>query len=148
MRKTARDGWPRSSAPARTSPPGRDRVEAGIMSTTGRHAITATVTCMVINDDARVMIAALAQPEALLVFGAIATATSKARLREDLGHSTSRTSYITPFGLEKNTSLPRDVIEKAARRLERAGLLEALPDKQRGYDSWRINEAALAAVST
>jgi len=28
------------------------------------------------------------------------------------------------------------------------GLLEALPDEQRGYDSWRINEAALAAVST
>jgi len=99
-------------------------------------------------DDARVMIAALAQPEALLVFGAIATATSKARLLDELGHPMSRTSYITPFGLEKKTSLPRDVIEKAARRLERAGLLEALPDKQRGYDSWRINEAALAAVST
>jgi hypothetical protein len=104
---------------------------------------------MVINDDARVMIAALAQPEALLVFGAIATATSKVRLLDELGHSTSRmTSYITPFGLEKNTSLPRDVIEKAALRLERAGLLETLPDRQRGYDSWRINEAALAAVST
>jgi hypothetical protein len=37
------------------------------MSTAGRHAIT-TVTCIAINDDARV-IAALAQPEALLVFG-------------------------------------------------------------------------------
>jgi len=115
------------------------------MSTAGRHATTATVTCMV--DDARVMIAALAQPEALLVFGAIATATSKARLLDELGYPMSMTSYITPFGLEKKTSLPRDVIENAARRLERAGLLEALPDNQRGYDSWRINEAALAAVS-
>ena len=116
------------------------------MSGAGRHATTAMVTGMV--DDARVMIAALAQPEALLVFGAIATATSKARLLDELGYPMSRTSYITPFGLEKKTSLPRDVIEKAARRLERAGLLEALPDEQRGYDSWRINEAALAAVST
>jgi hypothetical protein len=101
------------------------------MSTAGRYAITATVTGMV--DDARVMIAALAQPEALLVFGAIATATSKARLLDELGHPMSRrTSYITPFGLETKTSLPRDVIEKAARRLERAGLREALPDEQRG----------------
>lgn len=104
---------------------------------------------MAINVDAGVMIAALAQPEALLVFGAIATATLKVRPLDELGHSTSRmTSYITPFGLAKNTSLPQDVIEEAALRLERAGLLEALPDKQSGYDSWRIHEAALAAVST
>jgi hypothetical protein len=98
-------------------------------------------------EDARVMIAALARPEALLVFGAIATATSGARLLDELGYPPSGTSYVTPFGLEKQTSLPRDVIEEAARRLERAGLLEVLPDKQRGYDSWRINEAALAAAS-
>ncbi len=97
--------------------------------------------------DARVMIGALAEPEALLVFGAIATATSKARLLSGLGHPTSGTSYVTPFGLEKTTSLPRGVIEEAAGRLKRAGLLEVLVDEERGYESWRINEAALAAVS-
>jgi hypothetical protein len=98
-------------------------------------------------EDARVMIAALAQPEALLVFGAIAAATSGARLRDELGHPPSGTSYVTPFGLEKKTSLPRDVIEQAAGRLKRAGLLEILPDEQGRYESWRINEAALAAAS-
>ncbi|MGH3834560.1 MAG: hypothetical protein ACRDSF_02480 [Pseudonocardiaceae bacterium] len=97
-------------------------------------------------DDAHLMIAALAEPEALLVFGAIATATSKARLRDELGHPMSGTSYITPFGLEKKTSLPRNVIEKVAQHLKRVGLLEVLSDEQCGYESWRINEAALAAA--
>jgi hypothetical protein len=50
--------------------------------------------------------------------------------------------------LEKTTSLPRDVIEEAARRLKRARLLGSLPDEQRGYEGWRIKEAALAAPST
>jgi hypothetical protein len=98
--------------------------------------------------DAHVMITALAEPETLLVFVAIATATSKARLLSELGHPISGTSYITSVGLEKSTSLPRDVIEEAAQRLKRAGLLEAITDKQRGYESWRINEAGLAAAST
>jgi hypothetical protein len=97
-------------------------------------------------EDARVMIAALAQPEALLVFGA--TATSGARLLDELGYPRSGTSYVTPFGLEKRTSLSREVIEEAALRLKRAGLLEVLPDEQGRYESWRINEAALAAAST
>jgi hypothetical protein len=66
------------------------------------------------------MIGALAEPEALLVFGAIATATSKARLLDEFGRPVSGTCYITPFGLEKKTSLPRDAIERAARRLKRA----------------------------
>ena len=108
--------------------------------------VMAIVACMVIRD-ARVMIAALAEPEAVLVFGAIVTATSTARLLDELGHPVSGTSYITPFGLEKKTSLPRDVIEKAAQRLKQAGLLEVLVDEQRGYESWRVSEAALAAVS-
>jgi hypothetical protein len=43
-------------------------------------------------------------------------------------------------------SLSRDVIEEAAARLVGAGLLEVLPDEQRGYDSWRVNETALAGV--
>ena len=94
------------------------------------------------------MIAALAQPEALLVFGAIATATSGARLLDELGYPPSGISYVTPFGLERKTSLPRDVIEQAARRLKRAGLLEVLPDEQRRYESWRVNEAALAGALT
>ncbi len=98
-------------------------------------------------DDAHVMIAALAEPEALLVFAAIVTAPSKARLLDELGYPMSGTPYITPIGLEKKTSLPRDTIEKAARRLQRAGLLEALPDEQRGYESWRVDEGALAAAS-
>jgi len=106
----------------------------------------AIVACMVIRD-ARAMIGALAEPEALLVFGAIATATSAARLLDEFGHPVPGTSYITPFGLEKKTSLPRYVIEKAAGRLKRAGLLEVLIDEQRGYESWRVSEAALAAVS-
>jgi hypothetical protein len=121
--------------------------EAGAVSVTGGSTIGVTVARMAV-DDARAMITALAEPEALLVFGAIATATSKARLLSEMGHPMSGTPYITPFGLEKKTSLPRDVIEKAARRLKRAGLLEVLPDKERGYESWRINEAALVEAST
>lgn len=117
------------------------------MSGVGRPAVVATVVCMAI-EDARVMIAVLAQPEALLVFGAIATATSGARLLDELGYPPSGNSYVTPFGLEKRTSLPRVVIEQAAWRLKRAGLLEVLPDEQSGYESWRIDEAALAAAST
>jgi hypothetical protein len=99
-------------------------------------------------DDVHAMISALAEPEALLVFGAIVAATSKARPWDELGNPMSENSYITPFGLEKKTSLPRGTIEKAAQRLERAGLLAVLPDEARGFDSWRVNEAALAAAST
>ena len=100
-----------------------------------------------VTSDARLMIGALAEPEALLVFGAIVTATSTARPLDEFGRPVPGTSYITPFGLEKSTSLPRDVIEKAAGRLKQAGLLEVLADEQRGYESWRVSEAALAAVS-
>jgi hypothetical protein len=39
------------------------------------------------------------------------------------------------------------VIEKAAVRLKQAGLLEVLVDEQRGYESWRVSETALSAVS-
>lgn len=81
--------------------------------------VAAIVACMVIGD-ARVMIGALAEPEALLVFGAIVTATSKARLLDEFWRPVSGTCYITPFGLEKKPSLPRDAIERAARRLKPA----------------------------
>ncbi len=108
--------------------------------------VAAIVACMAVRD-ARVMIGALAEPEALLVFGAIVTATSKARRLDEFGRPVSGTPYITPFGLEKKTSLPRDAIEKAARRLKRAGLLEVLVDEQRKYESWRVSETALSAAA-
>jgi len=93
------------------------------------------------------VVAALAEPEALLVFGAIAAATSKAGPLCEMGYPRSGTSYVTPFGLVKSTSLSRDAVEAAAGRLKRAGLLDVLVDEERGYESWRINEAALAAAS-
>jgi biotin operon repressor len=105
----------------------------------------AIVACMAVTD-ARAMIGALAEPQALLVFAAIVTATSTARLLDGSGHPVSGTSYITPFGLQKKTSLPREAIERAARRLKQAGLLEVLADEQRGYESWRVSETALATV--
>jgi hypothetical protein len=108
--------------------------------------VMAIVTSMVARD-AHAMIRVLAEPEALLVFGAIVSATSTARLRDEMGIPRSGTSYITPFGLVKKTSLPRDVIEKAAGQLKGAGLLEVLVDEQRGYESWRVSEAALAAAA-
>jgi hypothetical protein len=58
------------------------------------------------------------------------------------------TPYVTPFGLMRETSLSRDVVEAAAERLKRAGLLEVLLDDERGYESWRISEAALAGAAT
>src|SRR5258706_6679489 len=93
------------------------------------------------------MIAALAEREVLLVFAAIVTATSTARPVDDFGRPLAGTSYITPFGLMKRTSLSRDVIERAAERLVRAGLLEVLPDGERGYGNWRGDETALAGLS-
>jgi hypothetical protein len=35
----------------------------------------------------------------------------------------------------------------AAERLKRAGLLESLVDDERGYESWRVSEAALATAA-
>ena len=98
---------------------------------------------MVIRD-ARAVIAALADPETLYVFGVIVARTSKVGVLE-LDRVRSR-PYVTPFGLVRETSLSRDVVEVAAGRLKRAGLLEVLVDDERGYESWRISEAALAAA--
>ena len=81
------------------------------------------------------------------MFGVIAAVTSKARLLDEFGSPVSGTSYITPFGLVKKTSLPRDVTEQAALGLKQAGLLEVLVDEQRGYESWRVSEVALAAAA-
>ena len=55
---------------------------------------------------------------------------------------------MTPFGLMRETSLSRDAVEAAAERLKRAGLLESLVDDERGYESWRVSEAALVTAAT
>lgn len=97
-------------------------------------------------NDARAVVDALADPETLYVFGVIAARTTKLGLRESDG--VRSTPYVTPFGLMRETSLSRGVVEAAAMRLKRAGLLEVLVDDGRGYESWRVSEAALAAAST
>ncbi|MCA1678828.1 MAG: hypothetical protein LC777_07725 [Actinobacteria bacterium] len=91
------------------------------------------------------MIDALADPETLFVFGVIASRTSKLQMSASDGSRS--TPYVTPFGLVRETSLSRDVVEAAAERLKRAGLVEVLADDERGYESWRISEAALAAAA-
>jgi DNA-binding transcriptional ArsR family regulator len=96
-------------------------------------------------DDARAVIDALADPETLYVFGVIAARTSKLGL--PVSDGVRSTPYVTPFGLMRETSLSRDAVEAAAARLKRAGLLETLVDDQRGDESWRISEAALAAAT-
>ncbi len=82
-----------------------------------------------------------------MVFGAIVVATSTARPLDRMGQVPTGTSYITPFGLAKDTALSRTVIERAAGQLKRVGLLEVLPDQDGRYESWRVNEAALVAAS-
>ena len=96
-------------------------------------------------NDARAVIDALADPETLYVFGVVAARTSKIGL--PVSERAGSTPYVTPFGLMRETLLSRDVVEAAAQRLKRAGLLEALVDDERGYESWRISEAALAAAA-
>jgi hypothetical protein len=100
----------------------------------------------VVINDARAVMDALADPETLYVFGVVAARTSKLGLR--VSDRAGSTPYVTPFGLMRETALSRDVVEAAAQRLKRAGLLEALVDDERGYESWRISEAALGAAAT
>jgi hypothetical protein len=107
--------------------------------------VAAMVIVMVVGDG-RAVIAALADAETLYVFGVIAARTSKVGLQES--DRVRSTPYVTPFGLMRETSLSRDVVEESAGRLKRAGLLEVLVDDGRGYESWRISEAALAAAAT
>ena len=86
------------------------------------------VISMVIRD-VQAVIAALADPQTLYVFGVIAARTSKLGERES--DRVRSTPYVTPFGLMRETSLSRDVVEAAAGRLKRAGLLEVLVDDER-----------------
>lgn len=111
----------------------------------GRCLVAAMVIDMAI-DEAGAVIVALAEPETLLVFGVLAVRTSRLRVSAS-GRPGPGTSYVTPFGLMRETSLSRDVVEAAAARLKRAGLLEVLVDDERGYESWRISEAALATAT-
>src|SRR4051795_10999153 len=87
-------------------------------------------------EDVRAVVDALADPGALYVFGVIAARTSKVGMSTSDG--TRSTPYVTPFGLVRETSLSRDVVEAAAGRVKRAGLLETLVDDEWGYESWRI----------
>jgi hypothetical protein len=96
--------------------------------------------------DVQVVIDTLADPETLYVFGVIAARTSKPQMSASDG--TRSTPYVTPFGLMRETALSRDVVEAAVARMKQAGLVEVLVDDERGYESWRISEAALAAAST
>jgi hypothetical protein len=124
-------------------------VDAGSATAVGRGGRAELVAAMVIGmviRDARAVIAALADPETLYVFGVIAARTSKLGPQES--DRVRSTPYVTPFGLMRETSLSRDVVEVAAGRLKRAGLLEVLVDDEQGYESWRISEAALAAATT
>ena len=107
--------------------------------------MVAAMVIGVVIRDARAVVAALADPETLYVFGVIAARTSKLGLRVSAGARS--TPYVTPFGLMRQTSLSRDVVEAAAARLRQAGLLEVLVNDERGYESWRISEAALAAAT-
>jgi hypothetical protein len=98
---------------------------------------------MVIRD-VRAVIAALADPQTLYVFGVIAVRTSKVGERDS--DRVRSMPYVTPFGVMRETSLSRDVVEAAAGRLKGAGLLEVLVDDEGGYESWRVSEAALGAA--
>ena len=117
---------------------------AGVLAPAGRGWV-ATVIGVVITD-ARAVIDALADPETLYVFGVVAARTSKLGL--PVKERAGTTPYVTPFGLMRETSLSRDAVEAAAERLKRAGLLESLVDDERGYENWRVREAALAAAAT
>ena len=102
------------------------------------------VSGMVIRD-ARAVVAALADPDTLYVFGVLAVRTSKVGRPDTDG--VRSVPYVTPFGLMRETSLSREAVEAAAANLKRAGLLEIIVDDERGYESWRISEAALAAAA-
>jgi hypothetical protein len=108
--------------------------------------VVAVMVIDVVIRDARDVVAALADPETLYVFGVIAVRTTKLGLRES--DRVRSTPYVTVFGLMRETSLSRDVVEAAAGRLTRAGVLEVLVDDERGYESWRVSEAALGAAAT
>jgi len=92
------------------------------------------VACVAIRD-AQAVVDALADARTLYVFGVIAARTSKVGMNRFSG--TRTTPYVTPFGLVRETSLSREVVEAAAASLKRAGVVEVLVDDGGGYESWR-----------
>jgi hypothetical protein len=96
-------------------------------------------------EDARALIAALADPETLYVFGVIAAGATHIGMKTQPG--TRSTRYVTVFGVMRQTSLSREVVEAAAARLKATGVLNVSVDQERGYESWRVSEAALAAAA-
>jgi hypothetical protein len=102
----------------------------------------------VTDGNAQAMISALADPQALLIFGVIVAGTSKARIRDQYGNRPTGTPYLTPFGLMRDTSLSREGVERAAGLLKHAGLLETMPPDHRGFESWRVSETAIIAAAT
>jgi hypothetical protein len=96
-------------------------------------------------EEAWAVVDALADPETLYVFGVIATDATHVGMKTESG--TRSTRYVTTFGVQRQTSLSREVVESAAARLKAAGLLDVVVDEERGYESWRVSEAALAAAA-
>lgn len=96
-------------------------------------------------EDAWAVVGALADPETLYVFGVIAADATHIGMQTQPG--TRSTRYVTTFGVQRQTSLSREVVESAAARLKAVGLLDVMVDEERGYESWRVNEAALAAAA-
>ena len=89
------------------------------------------------------MVAVLADPETLLVFGALVVGTSTMHSERAGGGM----SYLTPLGVMKRTGLSREAVETATARLKRVGLLDVIVDDERKYERWRISEAGLTAVA-
>lgn len=104
----------------------------------------ATVEGMAI-EDAWAVVDALADPETLYVFGVIAVGATHVGMKTEPGTRSMR--YVTTFGVQRQTSLSREVVESAAARLKAVGLLDVVVDEERGYESWRVSEAALAAAA-
>lgn len=94
------------------------------------------------------MIAALAEPDTLVVFAAIVVSTSDTCRTAAMGyHSGGGISWVTPFGLQKRTGLTRETIEDAALHLEQAGLIKAQTSPGAGYTNWRPDDAAINAAA-
>ena len=96
-------------------------------------------------EDAWAVVDALADPETLYVFGVIAAGATHVGMKTQQG--TRSTRYVTTFGVQRQTSLSREVVESAAARLKAVGLLDVSVDEERGYESWRVSEATLAAAA-
>jgi hypothetical protein len=89
---------------------------------------------LVIVGDALSMVDALADPRALLIFGVIVADTPKAQVPDAYRNMLVDTSWLTPFGLMKQTSLSRAEVERAAARLKEAGLPEETSTDDRAND--------------